>query len=342
MVPGRTVDLRLRARSVRVRAPGKINVALRVGPLREDGYHGIATVFLAVSLFEEVTAFQTSGDGVSVSVNGNVSVDGSGVNGSGLGRVDGSGALEPAPGSVPLDRTNLAVRAAELLAEVSPGRTGVHLDITKRVPVAGGMGGGSADAAAALLACDALWGSGFSRDELARIAVDLGADVPFALVGGTAVGLGVGDRLTPAISKTPLHWVLVSSDDGLSTPEVYRTLDAIRLRDGIEADPRPAIDPAVLGMMRAGDAPGLAPLLHNDLQEAALELAPRLRDILETGQDAGALAGIVSGSGPTIAFLTHSSGHAAELQSLLEAEGLRARAVHGPAHGARLAPEPAG
>ncbi len=308
---------------MRVRAPGKINVALRVGPLREDGYHGLASVFLAVSLFEEVTATATPGDAISVSVNG-------------------QGMLNLPAESIPLDSTNLAVRAAGLLAELSPGRSGVHLDITKRVPIAGGMGGGSADAAAALLACDALWGSGFSRDELARIAVDLGADVPFALLGGTAVGLGVGDRLTPAISKTPLHFVLVISEYGLSTPEVYRTLDELRLRSGTEVDPQPAIDPAVLGHMRAGDAAALAPLLHNDLQEAALELAPGLRDILGTGMDAGALAGIVSGSGPTIAFLARSSGHAAQLQSLLEAEGLHATSVHGPAHGARLAPGSAG
>ncbi|MHA7180715.1 4-(cytidine 5'-diphospho)-2-C-methyl-D-erythritol kinase [Arthrobacter sp. MDB2-24] len=323
MVSGRTVDIRSGARSVRVKAPGKINVALKVGPPREDGYHGIASVFLAVSLYEEVTATEAPGSGISVTVNG-------------------QGTLNLPADSIPLDRTNLAVRAAELLADVSPGRTGVHLDITKRVPISGGMGGGSADAAAALLACDALWGSGFSRDELAKIAVDLGADVPFALVGGTAVGLGVGDQLTPAISKTPLHWVLVTSEYGLSTPEVYRTLDEIRLRDGVVADPQPSIDPAILGAMRAGDALGLAPLLHNDLQQASLELAPALGDILDRGKAAGALAGIVSGSGPTIAFLTQSSGHAAELETLLESEGLQAASVHGPAHGARITPDFAG
>jgi 4-diphosphocytidyl-2-C-methyl-D-erythritol kinase len=323
MVSGRTVDIRSGARSVRVKAPGKINVTLKVGPPREDGYHGIASVFLAVSLYEEVTATEVAGSGISVTVNG-------------------QGTLNLPADSIPLDRTNLAVRAAELLADVSPGRTGVHLDITKRVPISGGMGGGSADAAAALLACDALWGSGFSRDELAKIAVDLGADVPFALVGGTAVGLGVGDQLTPAISKTPLHWVLVTSEYGLSTPEVYRTLDEIRLRDGVDADPQPSIDPAILGAMRAGDALGLAPLLHNDLQQASLELAPALGDILDRGKAAGALAGIVSGSGPTIAFLTQSSGHAAELEALLESEGLQAASVHGPAHGARITPDFAG
>jgi 4-diphosphocytidyl-2-C-methyl-D-erythritol kinase len=326
MVPGRTIDTRTdfsRARSVRVRAPGKINVSLKVGPPREDGYHGIASVFLAVSLYEDVTATQTPGDAITVTVNG-------------------QGTLNLPLRSVPLDSTNLAVRAAGLLAEVSPGRTGVHLDITKRVPIAGGMGGGSADAAAALLACDALWGSGFSRDELAKIAVDLGADVPFALVGGTAVGLGIGEQLSPALSKAPLHWVLVTSDYGLSTPEVYRTLDSIRLRDGVVPDAQPDIDPAVLGALRAGDALGLAPLLHNDLQQAALELAPPLRDTLEAGRAAGALAGIVSGSGPTVAFLTKSSGHAAELEASLTTGGFQAISVHGPAHGARIASDHAG
>ncbi len=318
MVSGRTVDMRSGARSVRVKAPGKINVSLQVGPPREDGYHGIASVFFAVSLFEEVTATETPGEGITVTVNG-------------------QGTLNLPAESIPLDRTNLAVRAAELLAEVSPGRRGVHLDITKRVPISGGMGGGSADAAATLLACDALWGSGFSRDELAKIAVDLGADVPFALLGGTAVGLGVGEQLTPAISKTPLHWVLVTSDYGLSTPEVYRRLDELRLSAGADPDPQPEIDPAILGAMRAGDALGLAPLLRNDLQQAALDLAPGLGDILEEGKAAGALAGIVSGSGPTIALLTKSSGHAAEVEAYLEARGRQAMSVHGPAHGARIA-----
>jgi 4-diphosphocytidyl-2-C-methyl-D-erythritol kinase len=318
MVSGRAGRLRVGPHRVRVRAPGKINVSLRVGPPREDGYHGIASVFLAVSLYEEVTATRVEGSGITVSVNG-------------------QGTLNLPLGSVPLDATNLAVRAAQLLAEVSPGSTGVHLDITKRVPVSGGMGGGSADAAAALLACDALWGSGFSRDELAKIAVGLGADVPFALLGGTAVGLGVGEQLTPAISKTPLHWVLVPADYGLSTPLVYRLLDEIRLRSGEEPPLQPEIDPAILGAMRAGDALALAPLLCNDLQRPALELAPGLGDILEAGRSAGALAGIVSGSGPTVAFLARSAGHSVELESRLGAEGISATAVHGPAHGARLA-----
>jgi 4-diphosphocytidyl-2-C-methyl-D-erythritol kinase len=305
-----------RARSVHVKAPGKINVSLRVGPLREDGYHSVASVYLAVSLFEEVTATVTPEPGVTVTVSG-------------------QGRLNVPVEEIPLGPENLAVKAASALAALSEHPTGVHLDILKRVPVAGGMGGGSADAAAALLACDALWNSGFSRDELARIAVDLGADVPFALLGGTAVGLGVGEQLTPAISKTPLHWVLVTQPYGLSTPEVYRMLDSIRSGTGGPEAP-PEIDPAILGAMRSGDAGTLADLLHNDLQEAALELAPELGDILNAGDRHGALAGMVSGSGPTAAFLAGNFEHAAALEESLLAAGLDAVAVHGPAHGARI------
>ncbi len=304
-------------RAVRVKAPGKINVSLRVGPPREDGYHNVASVYLAVSLYEEVTATVTDEPGVTVTV-------------------DGQGSLNLPMEEVPLDHSNLAARAASLLAELSENSTGVHLNITKRVPIAGGMGGGSADAAAALLACDALWKSGFSRDELAKIAVDLGADVPFALIGGTAVGLGVGDQLTPAISKTPLHWVLVPSPFGLSTPEVYRTLDDLRLASGEEPPELPEIDPQILSAMRSGDAHTLADLIHNDLQAAALELAPGLKEVLVAGREAGALAGIVSGSGPTVAFLADSEEHAATIDALLASVGLPGELVHGPAHGARI------
>ncbi|GAA2176683.1 4-(cytidine 5'-diphospho)-2-C-methyl-D-erythritol kinase [Arthrobacter parietis] len=304
-------------RAVRVKAPGKINVSLRVGPPREDGYHSVASVYLAVSLYEEITATATDDGAIAVTV-------------------DGQGSLNLPMEEIPLDASNLAARAAALLAELSEKSTGVHLNITKRVPIAGGMGGGSADAAAALLACDALWNSGFSRDELAKIAIDLGADVPFALIGGTAVGVGVGEQLTPAISKTPLHWVLVPSSFGLSTPEVYRTLDDLRLASGEQPPEIPEIDPQILSAMRSGDAHTLADLLHNDLQAAALELAPELKDVLAAGREAGALAGIVSGSGPTVAFLAESEDHAATVDALLATAGLTTELVHGPAHGARI------
>ena len=161
---------------VRVRAPGKINVFLEVGCLQDDGYHELATAFQALSLFEEVVA--SHADGFSMAVTGTVALDG-----------------------VPVDDRNLALRAARLLATETGYPGGVHLDVHKQVPVAGGMGGGSADAAAALVACDALWETGLSSSELHRLAARLGADVPFALMGGTAIGAGRGDRRAPAVDR---------------------------------------------------------------------------------------------------------------------------------------------
>ena len=174
-----------------MKAPGKVNVSLDVGPLRPDGYHSVASVYLAVSLYEEVAATSTDTGEITVSISDASTLDLDGVD-------------------IPLDHRNLAYKAAAIMADVSEHSTGVHLEITKRVPVAGGMGGGSADAAATLLACDALWNSGLSRDELAHLAAELGADVPFSLLGGTAVGLGLGDDLSPALVKAQTDWVLVS------------------------------------------------------------------------------------------------------------------------------------
>ncbi|EMY33814.1 4-diphosphocytidyl-2-C-methyl-D-erythritol kinase [Arthrobacter crystallopoietes BAB-32] len=307
-----------KTRSVRVMAPGKINVSFRMGPLRPDGYHSVASVYLAVSLYEEVTATRRDDDKVTVSVR----------NGS------------PLPldvEDIPLDSSNLAVKAAELMRSLSAHPTGVHLDIVKRVPIAGGMGGGSADAAAALVACSALWDTGFSRDELVRIAADLGADVPFALLGGVAVGLGIGDQLTPALARRDLNWVLVPASFGLSTPKVYATADRLREEAGFTATAPDAVDPAILKAMHAGDVDALANALGNDLQAASIELAPELADILDLGVSEGALAGLVSGSGPTLAFLAADRLDAEELaQRLSDVAGVAAMAVHGPVHGARI------
>lgn len=307
-------------RSVRAQAPGKINVSFRVGPARPDGYHSVASVYLAVSLFEEVTATRTDSDSITVSVRS--------------GQMPGFDASQ-----VPLDGGNLAVKAARLLADVTPGAGGVHLDILKSVPVAGGMGGGSADAAAALVACDALWGAGFSRDELARIAAGLGADVPFALLGGAAVGLGIGDRLTAALAPATLHWVLVPAAHGLSTPAVYATLDRLRAESGQPCAEPMAVDPAILAAIRAGDTGSLSDALHNDLQAAALVHAPDLAAVLAAGEECGALAGLVSGSGPTVAFLTTNEDRALEVRDDLTAAGLDAVAVTGPVRGARILAE---
>ena len=194
----------------------------------------------------------------------------------------------------------------------------------------------SADAAATLLACDALWNSGLSRDELAHLAAELGADVPFSLLGGTAVGLGLGDELSPALVKAQTDWVLVTADFGLPTPEVYKTLDRLRADEGLEIEAPTAVDPRVLAALRSGDADALSRVLVNDLQRASIELAPGLRDVLGLGESCGAIAGIVSGSGPTVALLAHSPAAAEGLAEDLRHHGLDALAVHGPVHGARI------
>ena len=300
-----------------MKAPGKVNVSLAVGPLRPDGYHSVASVYLAVSLYEEVAATSTATPGITISLSPESTLDLDAVN-------------------IPLDSNNLAYKAAAIMADVSEHATGVHLEITKRVPVAGGMGGGSADAAATLLACDALWNSGLSREELAHLAAELGADVPFSLLGGTAVGLGLGDELSPALAKAQTHWVLVVADYGLSTPEVYRTLDRLRVAEGIEAAEPTAVDPKILAALRGGDAQSLGRVLVNDLQRASIELSPALRDTLGIGESHGAIAGIVSGSGPTVALLAEDSVAAEALAEDLQRFGLTALPVQGPVPGARI------
>lgn len=304
----------LAAETVRVRAPGKLNLFFEVGGVQQDGYHDVASAYQAVSLYEDMWA--TPSDEFTVTISGTVDVAG-----------------------VPADDRNLAVRAARLLAQRIGYDGGVHLDIVKHVPVAGGMGGGSADAAAALVACDALWGAELGSAELHKLAARLGADVPFALMGGTAIGTGRGDQLSPALAKGRFDWVVVPSDAGLSTPEVYAHLDALRARPDIATVLRtPDVDPAVLHALRAGDPVALAEHTRNDLQVAALSLRPELREILELGEGAGALSGMVSGSGPTLAFLAADPESALELQITLSAAGFEALHVHGPVAGARVVP----
>lgn len=301
---------------VHVRAPGKLNLFLAVGELQDDGYHELATAFQAVSLVEDVWA--TPADRVTVSVRGAVDTR-----------------------AVPLDDRNLAVRAAHLLARATGQRQGVHLEIQKGVPVAGGMGGGSADAAAALVACDALWGTGLAASELHALAAKLGADVPFALLGGTAIGTGRGDELSPALAQGRFDWILVTADEGLSTPEVYGHLDRQRELRHLDIAPpprRPSVDAEVLHALRAGDPARLADALHNDLQSPAIALRPALGELLEFGESSGALAGIVSGSGPTVAFLCDGADDALSLQVTLSAAGMIAIHAHGPVGGARVVP----
>ncbi|MFJ3405699.1 4-(cytidine 5'-diphospho)-2-C-methyl-D-erythritol kinase [Promicromonospora sp. NPDC090134] len=274
--------------SVRVRAPGKVNLGLRVGPVGDDGYHPLATIFQAVSLFEEVTATQVApGAGISLTVSG------------------------PQADVVPTDETNLAWRAAALLAERTGLPADVQLHLTKGVPVAGGMAGGSADAAAALVACDALWEAGIPRPDLVELAAELGADVPFSLLGHTAVGTGRGDLLTPAMTRGEFHWCFATQREGLSTPTVFRRFDEL----AGPSTPRvaPTDDTAIMHALRAGDAVALGKALHNDLEGPALDLRPELAGVLEVATESGALGVVVSGSGPTVAALGRSRQHALAL-----------------------------
>jgi 4-diphosphocytidyl-2-C-methyl-D-erythritol kinase len=307
----------------RAAAPGKVNLFFAAGPRRPDGYHDVASLYCAVSTHETVTATATSGTGVTVDVTA--------VPGSLVAQQIAAGTFSL--DAVPTDGSNLAVRAARAVLEHFPPATGgLHLRIDKAVPVAGGMGGGSADAAAALVAVNRLLarttGSGaLDDDALLRLAAGLGADVPFALRGGAAAGTGTGARLRPVTVGRPLHLVLVAADAGLSTPAVYAELDRLREHDGV---PPPRLPAALERALAAGDARELAPLLRNDLQAAALSLAPHLRAVLARGRDEGALASLVSGSGPTVAHLVAGAAAAEDLAERLGRRGAPALAVRAP------------
>ncbi|MGF1430318.1 4-(cytidine 5'-diphospho)-2-C-methyl-D-erythritol kinase [Kitasatospora sp. LaBMicrA B282] len=301
---------------ITVRVPAKVNVQLGVGGLRADGFHDLANVFFAVALGDEVTA--RPGTGVTLTCTG------------------------PDADQVPLDDTNLAARAARLLAAHHGIEPHVALHIAKAIPVAGGMAGGSADGAAALVACDALWQLGTPLPELLDLAADLGSDVPFALLGGVALGRGRGELLEPLPVTGAFHWVFAVADGGLSTPAVFRECDRLREAAGTgssEAEvPTPDADPALLAALAGGDPVALAAALANDLQAAALSLRPQLADCLAAGLAAGALGALVSGSGPTCAFLAKDAAGAEQLAAALTASGT-CRAAHptyGPVPGARV------
>jgi 4-diphosphocytidyl-2-C-methyl-D-erythritol kinase len=300
---------------VTVRVPGKVNLFLAVGDTRDDGYHELTTVFHAVSLFDEITV--RTADVMSLDI-------------------VGEGAE-----SLPVDERNLAWQAAELLAE-HVGRTpDVAITIDKAIPVAGGMAGGSADAAAVLVAVNHLWEQGVPRRDLHALAAELGSDVPFALHGGTALGTGRGEELATVLARNTFNWVLAFGRDGLATPKVFAEID--RLRE-VGDPPRLGDTEPLLAALAGGDPAQLAPLLGNELQAAAISLDPSLRRTLRAGKEAGALAGIVSGSGPTCAFLCASAGAAVDVGTELAGAGVcrTVRVASGPVQGARIIPAPIG
>ncbi|MCS4536364.1 4-(cytidine 5'-diphospho)-2-C-methyl-D-erythritol kinase [Corynebacterium sp. HS2168-gen11] len=264
-------------------AHGKVNLHLGVGKLREDGYHDLVTIFQSVALHDVLTVRTVDGPG-------------------------GVQKLSCSQAGVPLDHTNLAWRAAATVLEQYAQASGkpapsVELELHKGIPTAGGMAGGSADAAAALVACNHLLGNPFDRTQLLTWAAALGSDVPFTLMGGTALGTGRGEVLTPVLTRTTLHFALAFAREGLSTPAVFRKLDSLAHTPHLTTT---ALQQALL----RGDVEQVAAHIHNDMQPAALSLAPGLRRTLEVGTAAGALAGFVSGSGPTCAFVCASENDA--------------------------------
>jgi 4-diphosphocytidyl-2-C-methyl-D-erythritol kinase len=303
--------------AVTVRVPAKVNLQLAVGPPRADGYHPLVTVFHAVSLFDEVSVLPAEKTSLSVS---------------------GEDAA-----SVPRDRSNLAWKAASALVQAAGLRgSAVEIRISKRIPVAAGLAGGSADAAATLLACNELWQTGLSQRDLSELAAGLGSDVPFALMGGTAVGRGRGEQLTPALASGSYHWALAFGHEGLSTAEVYATCDRLRAARAATRDRpepgEPELSHPLMAALRSGDPARVGPLLSNDLQPAALSMQPNLRRTLAAGREHGALGAIVSGSGPTCAFLASNAAHAREIAvALTGADVCRAVArASGPAPGAAI------
>ena len=302
----------MRSRGVVARVPAKVNLQLSVGPLGSDGFHEVTTVFQAISLFDDVTvATAPDGGGINISISGQTS------------------------SGVPVDSSNLAVKAAELMIKNYDLPSDLIIKLKKEIPVAGGMAGGSADAAGVIVGLDSLFELGLSRDEMEMVGSKIGSDVPFSICGGVAIGTGRGDQITPALSKGSYNWVLALSGQGLSTPSVYQECD--RLREGLSIS-APLVSEPLMQALRAGDAKALGKALTNELQPAACSLRPALRLVLDVGIDYGALGGIVSGSGPTVAFLVSDDEHAMDLTVALSASGVVSSVVRatGPAHGARI------
>ncbi len=302
--------------AVTVRVPAKVNLQLAVGPLRPDGFHGVVTVYQAISLFDEVTV-RPAAQRTPVLVSGEDAA------------------------AVPTGPTNLASKAVTALARATGqrdrGRDSVQIEIRKRIPVAAGLAGGSADAAAALVACNELWRTGLSQAELCAVGARLGSDVPFAIAGGTAVGRGRGEQLTAALVAGTYHWALAFAAGGLSTPEVYQACDRLRAARGADVPP-PDLSGPLMAALRSSDPVAVGAHLINDLQPAALSLRPELRRALSDGREFGAVGALVSGSGPTCMFLAKDAAHARELAVSLTGAGSCRAAVmaSGPAPGAAI------
>ena len=295
-----------------VRVPAKVNLQLAVGPREADGFHNLVTVFQAISIYDDVTITKTtSGSGITIAITGDHTH------------------------GVPADSTNLAVKAAQLIADDYDFAVDIHIEVNKSIPVAGGMAGGSADAAAVIVGLNDLYNLEMSREEMLEFGAQLGSDVPFMITGGTAIGQGRGDQLTAALSRGTYHWVLALSTVGLSTPAVYQECD--RLRAGLDIA-APQTSDALMQSLLAADPKAVGLALQNDLQSAACSLRPALTLVLDVGEEYGALGAIVSGSGPTVAFLVGDEEQGLDLAVALTSSGVvgSVARAYGPVHGAKV------
>ena len=298
-------------------SPGKVNIYFAVGAFLKDGFHDVASCYQALSLRERVL----------VELSGSFSID-------------FAGPFEEACQLlVPKDNTNLVYRAGQELKALGStmGSDKVSFLIHKSVPIAGGMAGGSADAAASLVALNSLFGAGLD-DKLPDAAANLGSDVPFSLMGGTAIGIGRGEVLTKVKDGPALHWVMTPNPAGLSTPQVYRQLDVMRVNQGIDVSAleAPEVPEELLEALAAGNLSAVAKLMHNDLEIAAVEMLPELAETLKAGQKAGSLRSMVSGSGPTIAHLAKNAIHAEQIATRLLAAGYPSLVTYTSNSGTRL------
>ncbi len=262
-------------RTLTLRPPAKINLTLRVGLRRDDGFHDVQTVMQTIGLCDELTFTETRRPLALSSARGRVAA---GANGA----------------AVPADRTNLVWRAAEALwrfAGKAGDPHGVTIKLTKRIPVAAGLGGGSADAAAALAGLNRLWRLKVPAADLLRIAATLGSDVPFFLSGGTAMGLGRGDDVFPLRELPRLGIVIIKPSFGIATADAYRWLD-----DDRAAGTRPVDTSA-----RALNAGWTTPLrLVNDLEPPVTRRHAGIAEAVEACERAGALAAAMTGSGSAV------------------------------------------
>ncbi|MFM7014162.1 MAG: 4-(cytidine 5'-diphospho)-2-C-methyl-D-erythritol kinase [Actinomycetota bacterium] len=268
-------------------APAKVNLFFAVGAFLKDGYHEVASLYQALALREQLSMEL-----------------------SGRNHVEFCGPYQSlAEESVPRDDSNLVFLAQKALSEFSVELANSKFDflIKKSVPIAGGMAGGSADAAAALTLIDGRYGLELGS-KLEEIGSSFGADVPFSIRGGTAQGLGRGEVLSPIETSGTLHFVVTPNPVGLATPLVYKQLDLMRIEEGIDVSALapPTLSRSLLKAVADANPEALAPLMANDLERAALRLRPELRSVLEAGEEAGALRSMISGSGPSIVHLARN------------------------------------